>query len=827
MSDSDRARHARATALFERVCELAEPERARVLEAECAGDAGLHDAVVKLLAHDASAGDFLEQLPQPTRSHSPPGPEPGQPTADEPPLETIGSYRVLDVLGRGGMGVVYRARQSRPEREVALKLIRPELLSSAARARLEREAELLGRLQHPGIARVYEAGQARIRGPGEREFDQPYIAMELVVGRPIAAHVHARQLPTDAIVRLLLRVCEAVQHAHQRGVLHLDLKPANILVDAADRPCVLDFGVSQALNAPLPAPRGSGSIAGTLAYMPPEQLLGRMHEFDTRTDIFALGALAFELLSGRPRYDFRGLSYDDVLLKLVSGVEPSLTAAAPRLGAELVAVIERASARAKERRYASVSEFAADMQRYLDGEPVHALPRSPLRVARLYLRRRAAAATLAAVACAAAAIGVAGLALGLINARNAHALAQKRAENAQAAAEYLEGILFQVDPEFGGGRMSLQEVIEAASASIEDELGAYPEVEASVRESIGVAFRRRSEFAKAWPHLRESLDIRQGLFGDTSLETAASFIAMADLQFEHEGSIDDALAMLGRAHRSYELHGLTGKSAEAWLQLDIGLVSLAGDRLANAEDAFTVCRRLLAEHLGPEHPDVSRAVSGLAMVALAQGDLVEAERRAQLAVTLSDGEGTEYIGAQSRLALAQVLLESNRIGEAAEQLEIVRTQLARTVGERHIRIAEHDACLTELFLRQGDFALAENAAARCDAMRRELLEEHHWAILEARLLRQRAQIGLGDAETAEIELLAISEEAERRLGPDHPLVLRVASARVDCSRALGDEELAAVRAARLAYARDRRAERLQRDRLPIRMTAPSDAAGPG
>lgn len=813
MNDPRRTRHARAAWLFERVCELDENDRRRLLDAECGDDAALRDEVARLLAHDASAGDFLEHPFQPTQllTTLSPAPEQRVTAADsQAPPESVGSYSVLEVLGRGGMGVVYRARQSRPEREVALKLIRPDLLSSAARARLEREAELLGRLQHPGIARVYEAGYAQLRRPEGHEYDQPYIAMELVVGRPIADFVRSQALSTNDTVRLLLRVCYAVQHAHQRGVLHLDLKPANILVDETGNPCVLDFGVSQALDAPRTAPRESGSIAGTLAYMPPEQLLGRVHEYDTRTDVFALGALAFELFSGKARYDFRGLSYDDVLLKLVSGEEPSLSAAAPWLSVELVAVVERAAARSKEHRYAAVSEFAADLQRYLLREPVQALPRNLLRVVRLFLRRNTAVATLAAISCVAAAIGVAGLGLGLINARTAHALANKRAENAQAAADFLQKVLFQVDPEFGGGRLSLPQVIDIASESIDKELGKYPEVEASVRESIGVAYRRRSEFPKAVPHLRESLDIRKHLFGDESLETAASFIALADLRFEYEGSIDDALTMLDKAHHSYVVHGLIDKPAEGWLQLDVGLVSLAGDKLADAEHAFTICRKLLAEHRGPAHPDVSRPVRGLALIALRRHDLSAAEQLARQAVTLSDSERTEYIGARARLVLAQVLMESGRCEDVAGLLEIVSDQLSRTVGNRHIRVAERDACLAELHLRSGNFQQAEEVAGRCETMRRELLEKNHWAILEARLLRQRALIGLGKSETAETELLNIAEAVERRMGSDHPLAIRVASARVDCARALGDDALAAVRAERLADLEKRRADRLAR-----------------
>jgi tetratricopeptide (TPR) repeat protein len=336
----------------------------------------------------------------------------------------------------------------------------------------------------------------------------------------------------------------------------------------------------------------------------------------------------------------------------------------------------------------------------------------------------------------------------------------------------------------------------------------YPEVEATVRESLGVAYRRRSMFDDAAPHLQRSLEIRRRALGEDHPDTARSYIAIADLRFEHEGSIDDSLALLRRAFDIYARNGLAGTSAEGWLQLDIGLISLAGDRIAEAGHAFERCRELLARERGAEHSDVSRPVLGLAMVALHRGDREGAERLARLAVGLCEREDKKYIGGQANLALAQVLLAAESYREAAAALEEAGEQLSQTVEDPHIRIAEHDALVSELHRRRGDFASAERVAARCEEMRRRILHPDHWAILEGRLARQRARLGLGEAESVGPELLDIESAAASRLGRDHPLMIQLAEARLDHAMAVPDATLERACRDRLADLRESRSLRL-------------------
>jgi serine/threonine protein kinase len=827
--------------LFHEVLEQPPDRQAAFIEERHAGDPELVERLRRLLAghHRAEqSGDDTTRIGYAHRVT----------VVDETP-EWIGPYRVLEMIGEGGMGVVYAAEQAEPlRRRVAVKVIKLGMDTKEVIARFEAERQALAMLDHPGVAKVFDAGST--------DTGRPYFVMELVKGLPLTEYCAKHKLPLRDRLRLFVQMCDAVQHAHQRGIIHRDLKPTNVLIAAPEGrpiPKVIDFGVAKATASRL-SERAvfteQGKLIGTPEYMSPEQAEMSGMDVDTRTDVYSLGVLLYELLTGVLPFDSKKLrsgGHAEVqrIIREVDPPRPSArlselarvgtpaamdgTASVRRLRGELDWIVMRAIEKDRTRRYESASALYQDIERYLADEPVLAGPPSAAyRLRKLIKRHRLIAFAIISTLLAGVA-GVAGLTIGLINAREAQVLADRRADNALVAADFLQRILFQIDPEFGGGRLSLQEVIDIASRSVEADLAGYPEVEASVRESIGVAYRRLSMYAEAEPHLRKSLEIRRKLLGDDHLQTARSFVAMAYLKFEHEGRIDEALSFLSKASSSYKGHGLADAPVYAWLLLDVGIINLAGDRLAAAEQAFAQSARLLTEHRDADHPDVSRPLRGLAMVALRQANYSAAEEFARRAVRLCEVEGTEYIGARAMLVLAHVLLENSEFEEAADLLSQARAQFARTVDPGHTRMAELDACLSELHLRRGQFAEAELVAARCESVRRAILHPDHWALPEARLLRQRARIGLDQAEAAERELIQISTEAEKLLGSDHPLPIAIAKARLDCARALGDESLQAIRAEQLAHMQERRANRLQRNGLPASLSTKSgkaDASGP-
>ena len=373
-----------ARALFDRVAGLPEGERAAALDDACRGDPALRSRVLRLLAFDRGDTDgddgFLKSpLVRQPPTDLMPSPDP----AAQP--RRIGHYRVVRVVGSGGMGTVYEAEQDSPRRTVALKVLRPGLASPLLLKRFAQEAEVLGLLHHPGIAQVHEAGIA--------DDGQPFFAMEFVRGPRLDEYARLRGLDTAARLDLVARLCDAVQHAHEQGVVHRDLKPANVLVEESGQPKVLDFGIARAAGAD---PRAStahtetGQLLGTLGYMSPEQVAGSPSTVDSRSDVYALGVILFELLAGRLPYDLDRLPLPEVA-RVIGEREPS------RLGSlnglfrgEIETIVARALEKDKGRRYASSAELAADLRRHLAHEPILARPASALYQLRKFARRHRA-----------------------------------------------------------------------------------------------------------------------------------------------------------------------------------------------------------------------------------------------------------------------------------------------------------------------------------------------------------------------------------------------------------------------------------------------------
>lgn len=281
-----------------------------------------------------------------------------------------GHYRILRLIGEGGSGSVYEAEQLSPRRMVALKALRPGRTSRRALRRLELEAHIQGRLQHPTIAQVYEAGVADPDNP-----DQAFIAMELVRGVAITAHARLRKLTTNERLDLFLAVCAGVSHAHQRGVIHRDLKPANILVDETGRPRILDFGVARVTGSSMGVDATAtqhGQIVGTLQYMSPEQASGDPSSIDVRSDVFSLGALLYELLTGRPPLDLDDLPLTAAIDRVRNDRPVPAGSIVPELRGDLEVVISRAMEPERERRYPSVLSLADDIRNHLEGRPIEA-----------------------------------------------------------------------------------------------------------------------------------------------------------------------------------------------------------------------------------------------------------------------------------------------------------------------------------------------------------------------------------------------------------------------------------------------------------------------
>ena len=283
-----------------------------------------------------------------------------------PPLR-IGRYRIVGRRGEGGMGTVYEAEQDNPRRTVALKVIRSGLVSLELVKRFKHEAQILAHLRHPGIALVYEAGMS--------EDGRPFLAMELIRGMPLDEYAQSRRLDASGRLELMARICEAVQHAHDKGVVHRDLKPGNILVEESGQPKVLDFGVAHVTDPDLQMTSShtrTGQLLGTLSYMSPEQLAAKPGGLDGRSDVYTLGVILFELLADRMPYLLDQLPMHEIA-RTIERQEPTrLSSIDRRYRGDVEVIAAKALEKDKARRYASAGDLASDIRRHLRGEAIHA-----------------------------------------------------------------------------------------------------------------------------------------------------------------------------------------------------------------------------------------------------------------------------------------------------------------------------------------------------------------------------------------------------------------------------------------------------------------------
>lgn len=423
----------RAQEIFCAVAELPEEERLAELSRLCGDDAALAAEVRSLLGyHDQSQAepDFLNASGLRATLSDFPG---GRLQAGT----VVGAYTIVDFVGAGGMGDVYAARQARPSRLVALKIVRPGLASERMVRLFIREAEILGLLSHAGIAQVFEAGVADYGlGP------QPFLAMELVKGESFIDFLQNQSHQRRTIVELVARICDAVQHAHQRGVIHRDIKPGNIVVtrsaDPTDtlgwQPKVLDFGIARTLDA---AENGHttmhtspGQLLGTLAYMSPEQVSGSTSALDTRTDVYSLGVVLFRALAGRLPRDLTGVSLPEAIRLISSAPMPRLAEVDRAFKGDLDAIVAAALEPNRARRYQSASDLAADLRRYLAGRPILARQENAFSsLSRRMARYRTMIAVGAMIAVTTACLAV----YAFLKAGEAHTATQAMAESLQEA----------------------------------------------------------------------------------------------------------------------------------------------------------------------------------------------------------------------------------------------------------------------------------------------------------------------------------------------------------------------------------------------------------
>jgi len=703
-----------------------------------------------------------------TRTQSPatPGPAPRL----LPPC--IGAYRILGLIGEGGMGTVYEALQEKPERKVALKVIKPGVISADALRRFDQETRLLGKLHHAGIAQIYEAGTADAgQGP------QPYFAMEWIQGETLRGHAERAHFGVRDKLALMARICDAVHHAHQKAIIHRDLKPGNILIDETGQPKILDFGVARATDADRQATlhTTAGEIVGTLPYMSPEQVSADPSDLDIRSDVYALGVILYELLAGKRPYEVRGTLAEAV--RTVAEVEPTPLRTLDRaFRGDVDTIVGKALAKEKDRRYASAAELAADIRRYLDDEPILARPASATYQLAKFARRNK-------VLVGAVMVVFLALAGGVLTTSLQAARARREAHKAEAVSAFVRDMLGSANPRSisreapdRGRTLTVLQAMEPAAAKLDaGELSKEPLVEAAVRQTVGATYRDLGDYAAAETNLRKALDTRTRLLPAENDEVAESLDGMAQL-LSMRDKPEEAEPLFRRA---LAIRRKTAAAQPGALASSLnGLAELLQGQEGKAQEADALFREALElerTRLAPDDPQAARTRSSLGILLHAQGKLEEAaplfeealaSRRRSLGPHHPDVASTLYY-----LALLQK--DQGKAEEATASMGEAVNIWRGVLGAEHPFLAVSLATLGALYRDQGMLAEAEPVLRQSiDIQRRTVAKDDPQLGASlynlAKLLQAEGKPG--EAEPVAREALSIMRV---KLPPDSPTLAAI------------------------------------------------------
>ncbi|MBL8916917.1 MAG: serine/threonine protein kinase [Archangium sp.] len=803
---SSPTRHARLMELFDEGCELPRTQAKAWLESLTGFDAGLREELAAMLDVDGrsevfhtrgAAGLLARDLLDSALEGSP-----KLPSAARADPTQLGEYEVLEKLGSGGMGSVYRARQKTPDRVVALKTLHPWLVSPAALERFRFEAQALASLTHPGIPPVYAVGQHE---------GIVYFAMELVEGEPLTTFAKSRALDLRARVELLANVAEAVHHAHLRGFVHRDLKPDNVRVTNDGTPKVLDFGIAAGLG------QRRAEVAGTPAYMAPEQF-DPQAGVDVRTDVYALGVMLFELLTGQKPIVPHGTALE-TLRALKQQPSPRLVSVDGKFGRELDAIVGRALEVSAEKRYASADALADDLRRWLAYEPVRAVGGGRVyRAGRFVRRNRGLVAALSLLVLAL----VAGASVSLwffLDARAAARTAELEAQRAKTSAEFLANVFAEADSDNAGGRgatigVALDHAVEKLEKQKID-----PHVEAFLRSSLTNTYMGLGEWqhAKVQALAAAALYEREKMPDDEALSELLRVLAGTECEMGElkaglaaaEKSLAMEWAFHGKGvheHTAYSWHVMgiarryandvagaieahqnaiaqerailaaTGSSylVDALEQLCLTLVTFG--RYDEARVPVKESLAMNEKQFGREHQVTMISVAHVGWIELNQGNLDEARKLfTEVNAVRKKLLGTEHSRyGQGLHNLAQVELEARNWDAAEPLLEEALRIAKKAYGTDSGHYAWLETRKVELLIARGKKEEALELANRDLALIEKQYVEDCDATVQALVVKAWAERALGrDASATVTRVKAL---AAKVYGVEKPLLKRQADA---------------------------------------------------
>jgi tetratricopeptide (TPR) repeat protein len=814
--DAATRRYARVKEILIQLGQAAPPERPALLARLCASDDGLRAEVDSLLAVEGLDVPHLrpEVLQAAAREALASRPAAECSAAERP--ERIGPYRILDVLGEGGMGTVFLAEQETPiRRDVALKLIRRDVDRTRIAARFDGERQALAMMNHPSIAHILDAG--------EDANGYPYFVMEYVRGEPITAFCDSRRLPVRTRLSLLLEVCEAVAHAHQRGVIHRDLKPSNILITETNgraTPKIIDFGIAKAVgDAPLHDSHETqvGTLVGTPEYMSPEQAGAFGSAVDTRTDVYALGVVLYELLSGARPHALAGKSFRDIQRTLTER-EPERASEAVRRSGSAAAAASRSTTPARlasvlrgdvdavlamalrpdpDRRYASVDRLATDLRRPLASQPVAARRGAwRYRAGKFVMRHRVAlgAAAVVVIAAAGVAVTLVTQSVRVANERDRAVAAEERARREAATAaqvsDFLVTLFDQANPdETGGEDVSARELLDHGAARVRDELRDQPVVQARLLATMARVYQGLGRYREATEMGTAALALQREHLTQDDPEMAASLDILGTITHD-DGKLDASEAYYREALtiRRAALGDSADETAESYRNLGVTLQA-KGD-LSGAEPLYREALRLYRARHGDHHVETAWSKNSLAWCVHQQGRYAEAESLYRQAYAtqrrLLGGRHPDVAGTLNNLAGVRFHRGDD---EEAERLWRDALAMYRTLYPKgHPAVPRAEYNVARVLRRRGALREAEALRRSSLANMRKLVGPRHPYI--ASNLYGLGVVLVDEGKTAEAEPLLVESLALRRslYGSDH-------TSTAFSLEAMGDLRLAQGRAA--------------------------------
>jgi serine/threonine-protein kinase len=774
--------------LFEELVELSPAERQSRLAA--LADRDLSERVGKLLAADSEAGRFLEAPAVAVAGGLFDGLA-GMPD-EAPPPERIGLYRILGRLGRGGMGEVLLAERADGlyDQRVAIKLLRRGMASDEVLGRFSRERRILARLEHPHIARLLDGGAT--------EDGRPYFVMELVEGEPITDYCRSKNLTVDERLRLLQDCCDAVAAAHRNLVVHRDLKPSNVLVTKGGEVKLLDFGIAKLLG-----PDDTGEAAAetrtefrllTPAYAAPEQILGE--PVTTATDVWALGALGYELLTGtlpqkregRSAAALADVASQDVKERPSQRVDREALNALPfespteadrrrlerRLSGDLDNILLAALRREPERRYASVTAFAGDLLRHRDGQPIKARQDTFGYRLEKFVRRNRVGVAAGVLVLASLVTGLAAAAWQAKRAESNAKTAAAAARRAEAVKEFLIGLFEVADPEqASGGSVTASELLDQAGKRLQTELSSEPDIQADLLEAIARIDKGLGRLEPAEGLAKRSLEIRERIFppGDAAIGRSLATLGAVKMS---KGELDEGEKELSRALPMLEAGEEPDSLATARAKSDFAQVLFWKGQAERAEKSERGVYETYRRVLGDDHVLTALHLRNLGVLLDEIDRLDESEkayRESQAVLTRRLGPDHASLG--SSYANLAVLL--GRRGKTAEAEELYKRSLEvrrRTLGPNHPMLGQTLQLTAVFYVGQGRFDESEALYREAMAIFRSINPKHFEV---GKILNGLALIASGRGHHAEAEKTMIEVEALFRevLGEKHTFTWQV------------------------------------------------------